>query len=245
MPYIEQEAVRFKKYTTAGTGTAYTVTVPNFVLYDGMPLTIQPNTDNTGALTINVNSTGAIDVKNPDWTALSAWQLQQDGMYELRYSSTQTAYILQTTQYTASSGTAVNTCYTTSNQALTASLADITDLTFPILANETYAFEFVMILNSNGTSTWLNVTCNGPAAPTDVIFNTLHWSAGSSLATFTAYDSNPWSSASDGTSKRIYKVSGRVINWANAGNLVARASRESWGTGTCYAGSYGTLIKLS
>ena len=47
-----------------------------------------------------------------------------------------------------------------------------------------------------------------------------------------------------GPTKCIYRVRGIVVNGANAGNLVARAKRESGGSGTCYTGSYGTIIQL-
>lgn len=90
MPYIEQEAIRNKKYTTAGWTTAYTLTVPNTpALYDGLAVTVKMNATNTGSSTLNVNALWAKTLKKPDGTNLSSGDLTINWVYQFVYDLAQ------------------------------------------------------------------------------------------------------------------------------------------------------------
>jgi hypothetical protein len=90
MPYIEQEAIRNKKYTTGGGTTAYTVTMSNTpALYDGLTVTVKMNATNTGSSTLNVNGLGAKTLKKPNGSNLSSGDLTINGVYQFVYDLAQ------------------------------------------------------------------------------------------------------------------------------------------------------------
>lgn len=76
--------------TTAGTGTAYTVTLnpaPQ-ALVDGLRVTVKIHTDNTGAATLNVNGLGAKPLKKSGGNDFSAGQLKTGSIYTFVYNGT-------------------------------------------------------------------------------------------------------------------------------------------------------------
>ncbi len=80
--------------TTAGTGTAYTVTLsPAPALVEGLRVTIKLHAANTGAATLNVNGTGAKSILKSNGSTLSAGNLKLNSVYTLVYSGT--AFTLQ------------------------------------------------------------------------------------------------------------------------------------------------------
>lgn len=130
----------------------------------------------------------------------------------------------------------------------TASFADVTGLTFAILANATYEFEFVGNLTADAATTGIDVSVNGPASPTSLSFAIKGWtsSTGPYERVYTAYDSDTALSGSPGTAERAYSVKGVVQNGANAGTLAFRAKREAVGSGpTVKAGAWGVLRRIS
>ena len=58
--------------TTGGSGNAQTATVPNYTLNVGVPLWIRATYSNTGAMTLNVNGTGAQPVQKVSSSGLTA-----------------------------------------------------------------------------------------------------------------------------------------------------------------------------
>ena len=81
--------------TTAGTGTAYTVTVSPgpASLVDGLGLAVKIHLQNTGSATININGLGARTIRKSNGNALAAGNLRQNAIYTLRYNGTD--FILQ------------------------------------------------------------------------------------------------------------------------------------------------------
>jgi len=131
--------------------------------------------------------------------------------------------------------------------AIGTSFADITGLGLAMQANKAYAFEFGLIMDSDATTTGIDVTVNGPASPTSLDYVTESWTSATAKAFrgATAYNDNAANANSCGTARRVYKISGVVRNGANAGDLVPRAKREAVGAGpNCRAGSYGLLTAL-
>ncbi len=141
---------------------------------------------------------------------------------------------------------------TTDQSSIGTSYEDVDETGLPLLANEAYAFEFVLYCSTNDNGIAINVACNGPASPTSVMYEQIFWNAstGRSQRFADTYDANPTDNTG-GTNQtvRLYRVRGIVRNGANAGTLIARVNRESGGAGgtdaTVYAGSYGTLTRLT
>lgn len=81
--------------TTAGTGTAYTVTVTPgpASLVDGLGMAVKIHLQNTGSATINVNGLGARTIRKSNGSTLVASNLRQNAIYTLRYNGTD--FILQ------------------------------------------------------------------------------------------------------------------------------------------------------
>ncbi|WP_019005735.1 pyocin knob domain-containing protein [Cohnella laeviribosi] len=81
--------------TTAGTGTAYTLTLnpAPTALVSGMRVTIKVHTANTGAATLNVNGLGAKSIKKANGNDVAAGNLKASGVYTLVYDGTN--FILQ------------------------------------------------------------------------------------------------------------------------------------------------------
>jgi len=140
--------------------------------------------------------------------------------------------------YKSSAQTAIGTAY-----------ADISSLTFSVAASKTYAFEFFIIADADATTTGIDVACNGPTIGAGTInYEQTYWTAAGTFVTVqaTAYDNNTASAASPGTTTRIYKVSGILVNGANAGTLAARIKREAVGSGpNVRAGSWGRYWLLN
>lgn len=81
--------------TTTNNGNAYVVTLdPAPSTYEnGMGLVLTINADSTGACTVNVNRLGAKPIKKANGNAVT--NLKKNGVYTLRYSTAQSAFILQ------------------------------------------------------------------------------------------------------------------------------------------------------
>ena len=137
---------------------------------------------------------------------------------------------------------------TSDQMAIGTIYADVTGTGLAVLANTTYAFEFVLICDADATTTGIDVACNGPAAPTAIQYEQVYWTSATARTerNATAYDANPASTASNGATRALFRVRGILRNGANAGTLIARAKREAVGTGpNIRAGSYGRLVQLS
>ncbi|OUS70313.1 hypothetical protein B1748_29195 [Paenibacillus sp. MY03] len=80
--------------TTAGTATAYTITLtPAPTMVDGLRVTVKLNANNGANPTLNVNGLGAKAILKPNGTAPAAGLLKLGSVYTLVYNGT--AFILQ------------------------------------------------------------------------------------------------------------------------------------------------------
>lgn len=128
------------------------------------------------------------------------------------------------------------------------SFADVTGTGLAVEANTTYRFEFHIKLDSDATTTGIDISCNGPAAPTSIDYEVVVWSSATAqrIAAESAYDTVTTPNVnSNGPTARFYRCFGVLVNGANAGTLIARVKREAVGTGpNARAGSFGMAWKL-
>lgn len=145
--------------------------------------------------------------------------------------------IATTIAYKSSDQTLIGTAYT-----------DVSGTGLSVAANTDYWFEFYILVDSDAVTTGIDISCNGPAAPTSVTIRHTYWTTATAIGTkgASAYDFDTANTASNGTAARVFEVRGILRNGANAGTLIARAKREAVGTGpNVRAGSFGRLTKLS
>lgn len=123
---------------------------------------------------------------------------------------------------------AINTADQTSTST---SLANITSLTFSIAASETWYFEALLNVSASSAAGTPCISVNGPASPSSVDFNVFR--LGTVLQTnsnHTAFEAVDTTAAS-GASSLLTRVSGRIVNGANAGTIALRVRRQG-GSGT-------------
>lgn len=127
--------------------------------------------------------------------------------------------------------------------------ADVTRLGFEVEANVDYHFEFYVLADSDATTTGIDLSVNGPAAPTQLDYEVTSWSSATAqrIAGESAYDTVTTPNVnSNGATRRQYKIIGTLRNGANAGTLIPRAKREAVGSGpNVRAGSHGFCWKLT
>jgi len=93
--------IQFKRGTErfavdSGAADAYVVTLPHVpTLVDGFEFSFRAANTNTGASTINANSTGAKAIVYYNKTALTANAIFVDSIVSVRYSSTLDQYVMQ------------------------------------------------------------------------------------------------------------------------------------------------------
>lgn len=111
----------------------------------------------------------------------------------------------------------------------TVTLADITGLGFPVLANTDYEFEFLVPFTTAATTTGLALALNGPASPTLLAVRiTVPISASAVVDRFTnAYNTEALGTAVDAANApRLAVIKGVLRNGANAGSVIARFRSE-------------------
>lgn len=186
--------------------------------------------NSTSAAVINVKVTGQTGVLIPNGQEVLVYQNGTD------------------VQALAPRGFDTLFAYKSADQTLIgASFADVTSLGFPVAANTAYSFEYFIIADADATTTGIDVAVNGPSSPTAINYEQNYWTSTTvqAIAQATAYDNNTASTASNGTTQRIFRVWGILRNGANAGTLIARIKREAVGTGpNVRAGSWGRLTRL-
>ncbi len=82
---------------SGGSGNAYTMGLVHVVssYADGQEAFFTANHANTGPITLNVNSIGAVSVVNLDDTALASGDIPIDSLVHCRYSTTLSKWVLQ------------------------------------------------------------------------------------------------------------------------------------------------------
>lgn len=115
----------------------------------------------------------------------------------------------------------------TNNNATLNTIADVTGLSFPVTANETYWFLFSIAYTSAATTTGSRWSINGPASPT-LLHYTSDYTLTATTTTFnsaTAYDIPAASNASSLTAGNIARIEGFIRPSAN-GTVIARFASE-------------------
>ena len=117
--------------------------------------------------------------------------------------------------------------------------ADVTDLSFAVVAGRTYKFKILCQFDVTNTATGTRWAVNGPAF-SRLFYNVL-WTSGTGLQAnlaYQTYDAPPASGASNTTTNNCAIIEGIVVPSAN-GTLSARFACELTLTSvTCKAGSY-------
>ncbi len=117
----------------------------------------------------------------------------------------------------------------TNNNATANTIADVTGLSFPVLANKLYWFEFYIVYTAAATTTGSRWSINGPATPTYLDYTSeyaLTTTSTTRNALIQAYDSPAASNASSAaTGNNIATIIGFIQPSAD-GTVIARFASE-------------------
>lgn len=117
----------------------------------------------------------------------------------------------------------------TNNNATANTMQDVTGLSFPVLANRLYWFEFNIVYTAAATTTGARFSLNGPAAPTYINYQS-KWSLTATTSTennhLQAYDSPAAANASSATTGNNRALMFGVIQPAADGTVIARFASE-------------------
>lgn len=116
------------------------------------------------------------------------------------------------------------TVYRTANQSTTSSTeANVTDLSFSVVASGVYEFEAVLSVSRAGTGTNFIVDFNGPAAPTSIQYMGVITNAGTlGFGNATAFGDNIGLLQGVTLTTGVFSVKGVLVNGANAGTVALR-----------------------
>lgn len=128
------------------------------------------------------------------------------------------------------------------DEAVANTIADVTDLGFTVLANETHWFRFHILYDADAKTTGSRWSINGPAAPTLLAYRSQYGLTTASIVAnegLSSYDLPAGASASSpATSGNVAIVEG-VITTSQDGEVIARfASEVSAAAITAKAGSF-------
>ena len=113
------------------------------------------------------------------------------------------------------------------NNAVANTIADVTALSFPVTAGQTYYFEFVIPFTSAATTTGSRWSINGPASPTLLNYRSEYTLAATTttLNSATAYDTPSGASATSLTAGNVATIWG-IITPSGNGTVIARFASE-------------------
>jgi len=113
------------------------------------------------------------------------------------------------------------------NNATANTIADVTNLSFGIVAGETYWFRFIIPYTSAATATGSRWSINGPAAPTLLHYRSNYTltSTSDTSNSATAYDTPAASNATSLTVGNVALIEG-IIKPSSNGTLIARFASE-------------------
>src|SRR5574344_1319325 len=82
----KQYDIQTTTYKTAGTASAYTLTIPKLTsLVDELTFVVEFHVENDASATLNINSLGAIAIMTSEGNAVDAGDLKTTGRYTLVY----------------------------------------------------------------------------------------------------------------------------------------------------------------
>lgn len=156
----------------------------------------------------------------------------------------------ETTALLGASGTPISDADTivmlasdvTNNNGTANTIADVTALSFPVLANKLFSFDFQIVYTAAATSTGSRWTINGPASPTYLDYRseyTLTATTTTRNALLTAYDLPATSNATSGATGNNWAQIYGLIQPSADGTVIARFASEVSGSAiVAKAGSY-------
>lgn len=125
------------------------------------------------------------------------------------------------------------------------SFVDVTGLSFPVLANKTYKFKFIIYYTANATGTGTRFSLNGPTFATNgLLYRTsvnIATTGGWAVQTQTAYNSGTATGSSYTTTLNSCEIEGTIATTA-AGNVIARFLTETATSTTITVKGTGALI---
>lgn len=130
----------------------------------------------------------------------------------------------------------------------TTSFANVTGISFPIMASTVYLVQFDIIWQSSVNTTGISFGINGPASPTYVLFKT---EIPTSLTAVTqgmvrAYDTGTATASIDTANVNSFAICyGFVSNGTTAGNLVLRVKAENANQVSVMPGTVGRLWRIN
>lgn len=115
----------------------------------------------------------------------------------------------------------------TNDNATANTLQDVTGLSFPVLANKMFWFEFVIAFTAAATTTGSRWTISGPASPVKLGYISEYSLSNSTMTrnTLHDYDTPAGSSASSRTTNNFCLIAG-IIETPTDGNVIARFASE-------------------
>ena len=148
------------------------------------------------------------------WTVYSANGLQ-------KVQSQAAAYVANNLNVVVLGSDVVN------NNGVANTIADVTGLSFPVVAGETYWYEFIIPYTSAATTTGSRWAINGPAAPTQLNHRSEYTLTATSVTVncATAYDIPAASNATSLTAGNIATMWG-IIKPSSNGTVIARFASE-------------------
>ncbi len=113
------------------------------------------------------------------------------------------------------------------NNGVANTIQDVTGLSFPVVAGETYWFEFVIAYDAAATTTGSRWALNGPASPTRLHYRSEYTLTATSTTvnSATAYDIPAASNASSLTTGNVATIWGTITPSAS-GTVIARFASE-------------------
>lgn len=138
-----------------------------------------------------------------------------------KVQSTQAAYVANNMNIVVLPNDVIN------NNAVANTIADVTGLSFSVIAGQTYWFEFVIPYTSAAATTGSRWTINGPAAPTMLSYRSEYTltATTTTVNTAAAYDIPAASNASSLTAGNVATVWG-LIKPSSDGTVTARFASE-------------------
>lgn len=126
-----------------------------------------------------------------------------------------------------------------------ATFVDVTGLSFPVLANKTYKFKFVIYYTASATSVGTRFSLNGPAFATNgLLYRTsvnIATTGGWAVQPQVAYNSGVATGSSYTTALNYCEIEGTIATTA-AGNVIARFLTETASTTTITVKGTGALV---
>lgn len=183
--------------------------------------------------TADAEVTVKIDVSGTErifgkWVLATGERLEYGGGRWTVYTATGAEKIVQTSGSTVGALNLVTLASDViNNNAVANTIQDVTGLSFPVVAGETYWFRFMIAYTAALTTTGSRWSINGPAAPTLLNYRSIYTLTATTITTnnATAYDIPAASNATSLTAGNTSWIEG-VIKPSSNGTVIARFASE-------------------